>query len=903
MTYVPPFGPSPSRYMVIGEAPGREEGLRRRPFVGKAGLLQQSLLQRNGFLQSSCRLANVYPIYRQGNPDPSPHEIAEHTSSLISEIHTTNPSVIIAVGRYAIRWFLGDSADLEEVHGIPHKAGCFDLSLSTRTPPHTIIIPVHHPASTFYGEEEEKTRKRQVVDYDYRQAVDVIKRIQKGEEVTCPFDHCEGQEEYRDVTGHELSLLLSDPYTGLLSTPDPVLGIDTEETPSIQVSWADGIGYVLREYQPDFSEGITTLQRYIDTGKVEIVTHDADTPRGCLYDIRECRKLGLELRYAKWFNTMYNLYLYRGEPKGLKPAAYRFCGVRLTPYQDMIGEIGREKQTSYLESVLAMKDEWPIPERRLIEEGDGTIHFYKPDAIWKSVSKLLDSIYSGKVDSKTGNLIDPYDKWYEIGKQKKVGRELRRPVEQVLGKMPRATLNDISLDKATRYAAADADVTRRLSYRCKERNKRQGLTRTMSWAMKALPMFEEMQSNGMPAERGKLEDLSSLMSSVMDEKRSSLSVSYFDCQPFNPKSTDQVAVLLGKRNLTPGKRTKKGAPSTGKKSIEHYRYKDPAIGLVFDYREHQHIRDSFCRPLLETFPDEVGRHDVICNLNVAKTETGRPSSEDPNLLNIPVRTKIGRMIRACFTVETGQLFVAADLSQIELRCLAHDSGSPFLIRSFLLGKDIHGETATAVFGVKPPKKDASEEELTKWEFGYRLPAKTTNFGIVYGQQKYGLYDQFRMYGLDNYSIDDCEDLRNEVYKVLGIDEYVKRRVSEARRTGTVTDISGMPHYIPNLFAEEDKVRAEAERQVISYHIQSMAQRMMQNSMGDLAPKIWKLQRAGIDVKPRLQIYDELISTCQEDMAETVGYMMVDSMENHCGVKLRVPVKAKVHIGTDWSMLK
>lgn len=900
MTYVPPFGPSPSRWMIIGEAPGREEGLRRRPFVGKAGLLQQSLLQRNGFLQSSCRLANVYPIYRQGNPDPSPHEIEEYTHSLVDEINTTNPSVIIAVGRFAIRWFLGDSADLEEVHGVPHKTGRSYSFASSRISPDIIIVPVHHPASTFYGEEEEKTRKRRVVDYDYRQAVDVIKRIQKGETVSCPFDHCEGQEDYRDVTGHELSSLLSDPYTGL--TPDSILGIDTEETPSIQVSWHDGTGYVLRACQSDFSYGISELQRIIDTYNPEIVTHDADTPSGCLYDIRECRKLGLELRYAKWFNTMYNLYLYRGEPKGLKPAAYRFCGVRLTPYQDMIGEIGRGKQIEYLESVLSHKDNIPIPEKRLIEEGDGTTHFYKPTPIWRSVEKLLDNVYSDKLD-KNGNLIDPYEKWYEIGKQKKVGRELRKPVEQILGKMPRATLNDIPLAKATRYAAADADVTRRLSYRCKERNARMGLTRTMTWAMAALPMFEEIQSNGMPAERGKLEDLSSLMSSVMDEKRLSLSVSYFDGLPFNPKSTDQVAVLLEKRGLTPAKRTKTGAPSTAKKSIEHLRHKDPAIGLVFDYREHQHIRDSFCRPLLETFPEGVDRHDVICNLNVAKTETGRPSSEDPNLLNIPVRTEIGRMIRACFTVEPGQLLVAADLSQIELRALAHDSGSPFMIRAFLLGKDIHSETATAVFGVKPPGKNATPEEESKWEFGYRRPAKTTNFGIVYGQQKYGLHDQFRMYGLDNYSMDDTERLRAEVYRVLGIDDYVKRRVSEARRTGTVTDISGMSHYIPNLFAEEDKVRAEAERQVISYHIQSMAQRMIQNSMGDLAPKIWKLQRAGIDVKPRLQVYDELIFTCQEDMAGVVGDMMVDSMENHCGVKLKVPVKAKVHIGTDWSMLK
>lgn len=896
MTYVPAFGKKPNRLMIIGEAPGAEEARLGRPFTGKAGQEQQNHLIRNNLLQSSFRLANVYPIFKPGNPDPWPWEIEEYTPDLIQEIHSTNPSLIVAVGRFAVRWFLGESAELDDVHGIPQRAGSLDPSRRDRAPFGCTILPVIHPASVFYGDPDQQAKSRMLVMWDYSQVAETIKLINSGQPVPYPTDEYAGREVYSDVTGSDLLALLSPSWTH----PDEIeyLAIDTEDDFSIQVGWKPGTAYTLRLCQPDLQIGISILQSIINQGvgtgkfkrQLEVITHDADTPQGCLYDMRKCLEVGLDLRRAKLFNTMYNLHLYRVEPAGLKPASYRSCGMRLDPYTDLIAGIGKEKQLAYLKRILELSDSWPVPSTRQVFENDGTSKLYTPEKIATTVSRIIHDVESGKLD-KDGNPTDPYKRWYGIGKKWKIGRELRKPIEAVLGKMPTATLNDVPLEDAIKYASTDADATGRLSLKLKLRNHQLGLTRTMSESMQTIPMFFEIQENGMYASRAKFEDLHRFCQSGMSEVGTRLSIEYFDCKPFNPNSTPQVGELLIRRNLKPAKYTKSGLPSASKKSIEQYRYKDPAIGLVFDWKELEHIDSSFRRPLLDTFPNDADFHNVQTVLQIAHTETRRPSSRDPNLLNIPDKTIIGKMVRACFVCKPGEKLVAADLSQIELRCFAHDSGSKFLVQKFLSGADIHMETAIEVFGTSTPTSTQ------------RKAAKTINFGILYGQQKWGLYDQLRMRGLDQYSMEEGEKLRLEVLKLFGADQYFKAKVKQARDQGYVKDISGMRHYLPNLYVRDDKLRSEAERQVISYLIQSMAQWMIQRSMAHLMPIIWTMQDADLNVRPRLQVYDELIFSCDEDLVSMLSETVVDSLVNHCGIKLRVPVVAEAKVGDSWEQLK
>jgi uracil-DNA glycosylase family 4 len=891
--------------MIIGEAPGADEARHLKPFVGRAGQEQQAHLIRNSLLQSSFRLANIYPIYQPGNPDPTPEQVAEYTPYLISEIHPTNPSLIVAVGRFAARWFLGEEANLDDVHGIPQRAGSLDPSRSNRAPSHCTILPVIHPASVFYGDPDSQAKSRMLVMWDYSQVAETIKLINSNSPIPYPIDEYAGREIYSDITGKDLSTLLSPAWTH----PDEILylSIDTEDDFSIQVSWKPGTAYTLRLCQPDFQLGVSILQSIINNGigtghhkrQLEVITHDADTPRGCLYDTAKCLEVGLDLRRSKMFNTMYNLYLYRVEPRGLKPASYRFCGMRLSPYNDLISDIGKEKQLAYLNRILELSDSWPAPITRQVFENDGTSQLYTPEKISTTVSRIIHDVESGKLD-KDGNPTDPYKRWYKIGSKWKIGRELRNPIESVLGPMPFATLNDVPLEDAYRYGCTDADATGRLALKCKIRNEQLGLVQTMSEAMQTIPMFFEMQRNGMYASRAKFEDLAQFCQSRMSSIGTQLSTLYFDCQPFNPNSTPQVGQLLLKRNLKPAKWTKEKLPSASKKSIEQYRYKDPAIGLLFDWKEHEHINSSFCRPFIDTFPDDSSYHDVTSLFRIAHTETRRLASQDPNLLNLPVRTEIGRRVRACFVCRPGEKLLSVDLSQIELRCLAHDSGSRFLISKFLSDADVHAETAVEVFGKPIPP---SGPELDKWEIDCRLPAKTTNFGLVYGQQKWGLFDQFRMRGLDQWPMEECERLRLQILRLFGIDNYIKRVVKEARDKGYVLDISGMRHYLPNLYVRDDKLRAEAERQVVSYRIQSMAQWMIQRAMAHILPIIWSMQDAGLNVMPRLQVHDELIFSCDEEIVNMLSELVIDAMVNHCGISLRVPVKAKAHVGDSWNQLK
>ena len=904
MVFVPPFGPTKSGWMIIGEAPGKEEAFYSpspRPFVGAAGHEQQQHLIRNNLLQSSFRLANIYPIFQPGNPDPTPEQIDAYTPDLIREIHQTNPSLCVMVGRFAARWALGEAADLDMVHGIPQRPGALDATRTSRFPPDCTILPVIHPAAAFYGDQEAQAKSRMLIMWDYSQVAETIKLIQSGKPIPYPIDEYEGREIYSDVDGGDLAALLSPAWTH----PDEIeyMSIDTEDDFSLQFSWKPGTAYTLRLCQPDLQVGIRAVQSVINSGvgtgkhkrTLEVITHDADTPQGCMYDMRKCLEVGLDLRRAKLFNTMYNLRLYRVEPAGLKPASYRHCGVKLFPYTGLIAGIGKDKQLTYLNRILKLAGCWPNPETRQVFENDGTSQLYTPEKITTTVSRIIHDVESGKLD-KDGLPIDPLKRWYGIGKKWKIGRELRKPIEDVLGKMPFATLNDVPLVDAYRYGCADVDSTGRLSIKCKIKNEQLGLTSTMSEAMETIPMFFEMQEDGMYASRAKFEDLHQFCQSRMSQIGTKLSISYFDCKPFNPNSTDQVGELLLKRNLKPAKFTntiKNGIrlPSASKKSIEQYRYKDEAIGIVFDWKELEHVDSGFRRPLLDTFPDNAPYHNVRTVLRIAHTETRRPSSQDPNLLNIPDKTDIGKMVRACFIAPPGQKLVAADLSQIELRCFAHDSGSKFLVQKFLSGCDVHMETAIAVFGTPTPTSTQ------------RKAAKTINFGILYGQQKWGLYDQLRMRGLDQFSMEEGEKLRHEVLRLFGADVYFKEKVKQARDQGYVRDVSGMRHYLPNLYSKEDKLRAEAERQVISYLIQSMAQYMIQRSMAHLMPVIWSMQDAGLDVLPRLQVYDELIFTCDDDLTGILSDTIVDSLVNHCGIKLRVPVIAEAKIADSWDELK
>ncbi len=451
---VPPFGPSPCDVLLLGEAPGSDEAFYRpnryapispRPFVGKSGEEQSWYLQPYNITPNSFRLANVIPEYTSGNPDPTIEQINHYTPQLIREIHQCNPKLIIAIGRFAMKWLLGNDADLDSCHGLIHKPGEFDPSISNRCPKDSHVIVGHHPAFGLH-----QNRQKGKIAYDYEQIAKYVNLIRTNQQhkIIIPTDEYEGKEQYFDVTGHELSITIKAHWHDIIRIIGKI-AIDTEGVPSapwsIQISWKEGQAYCLRCSQPDFYEGINTLQDLINTG-ITVLTHCASTPLGTGYDIIMSRAMGLDLSRVNIRDTMYNIYLLRRFSKGLKSSMWRW-GPRMKTddYMDLIRGKALDRQIDYLTKCVNSNFSWP--EARILKEPDGSYKRKRPKCIQTRAEKFIHDALSGKLDSITGKPIDLYSKWYDD-----ILPHIRQEAESKLGPFPYPTLDDIDREEAVYYA-------------------------------------------------------------------------------------------------------------------------------------------------------------------------------------------------------------------------------------------------------------------------------------------------------------------------------------------------------------------------------------------------------------------------------------------------------------------
>jgi DNA polymerase-1 len=321
------------------------------------------------------------------------------------------------------------------------------------------------------------------------------------------------------------------------------------------------------------------------------------------------------------------------------------------------------------------------------------------------------------------------------------------------------------------------------------------------------------------------------------------------------------------------------------------------MGAVIDWREMQKNRDSFCQPIIDKIPaDGPDVAPVRCNLRTTTVATRRLAASDPNLLAIPTRNEAGLRVRDGFIAPDGETFGSWDLSQVEMRYMAHLSEDPLLIRFFKEKRDVHAETAARIFGIPLDKVN---------EMSHRYPAKRAAFGIITNITGAGLYDQLRMFGCKGWNIAKCDRL---IEDWLGVYEGVARFLGECRdeahRNGIVYDCWGMPRYLPGVWSDDPKVVADDERAASSHKIQGGAQGMIQNSMAWLKPYIRDLQLAGMKVTWRLQIHDEIILSFQEDLWDTLNELVVEALTKHHELpNPRVPITAKGSYAKTWGKLK
>lgn len=426
----------------------------------------------------------------------------------------------------------------------------------------------------------------------------------------------------------------------------------------------------------------------------------------------------------------------------------------------------------------------------------------------------------------------------------------------------------------------------------------------MSRGCRVLPIFEEMQANGLTASRSRVQSLYDEMQADMLSIGHRISSQYYFNKPFNPNSQDDVNALLRIRGLTPAKRSKKtGKPSTSKPSIEHYRYTDDAIRDVFEWRERGHIRDSYCQVILDSMDDSPSAPDiqrVSYVLKTTRTTTRRISSEADkrnkvgiNILAIPSRTDIGQKLRTCFVAPPGYLIGEWDYSQIEVRYLAHVSGDPTLIKLFLEDRDFHRETAAMVFSV--PLSEVTVEQ--------RRAAKTINFGVFYGMSAGALQTQLRKVGI-LWPLDRCDDTIVSWFDVFHyVKEYNDSVVYTVNKKGYVCDISGKRRDLPEIHSTNPAEFEAAKREAISHTIQGGAQTLIQNAMIYLDDEILSARDSGIDVRWILQYHDALMTLHREEEDEYIDAVMVEGMTRHYDVDMSVPVLVEGHSAKSWGELK
>jgi DNA polymerase-1 len=441
------------------------------------------------------------------------------------------------------------------------------------------------------------------------------------------------------------------------------------------------------------------------------------------------------------------------------------------------------------------------------------------------------------------------------------------------------TLNQVPVDRVTDYAAEDADVTRRLADVLEPRMREAGVDQV--WREidgPVLPILLRMEAAGIKVDVGALRALSKEMERSLDEARKKIHA--LAGGAFNVDSPKQLRdVLFTRLKLQPGKKTAKSREySTDAATLEELAGEHEIARTLLEYRELAKLKGTYVDTLPELVNPATGR--VHTSYHPTGAATGRLSSSDPNLQNIPARTSVGLTIRSAFVPGHGHVFLASDYSQVELRVLAHLCGDEALTEAFRAGEDIHRVTASKVFGVAP---SAVTDEM-------RRRAKAVNFGILYGMSESRLA---RDQGMSRTEARDFIAAYFERFKSIKV--YIEQVRAEATREGVVSTLFGRKRWFPQLRGRPNRAEVEqALRGAVNTTIQGTAADLMKLAMQKVARA---LDGGGFSAQMLLQVHDELLLEVPDEELPRVRAVVREAMENvH---PLRVPLAVDQKSGRDW----
>jgi len=455
------------------------------------------------------------------------------------------------------------------------------------------------------------------------------------------------------------------------------------------------------------------------------------------------------------------------------------------------------------------------------------------------------------------------------------------PFSEVAGKgKAQLTFDQVEIDKGGHYAAEDADVTLRLHQEMMSRLTNQpSLHRVFTeLEMPLVSVLSRIESNGVLIDDNMLLQQSQQLAMTMqDAEKSAYSLAGRNFNLASPKQIQEI--LYDEMDLPVLKKTPKGAPSTAEDVLQELALDHELPRIILEHRSLGKLKSTYTDKLPTMINTRTGR--VHTSYHQAVTATGRLSSSDPNLQNIPIRTQEGRRIREAFIAEPGMKIMAADYSQIELRIMAHLSGDDTLVKAFNNGLDIHRATAAEIFSAD---LDAVTDEQ-------RRHAKAVNFGLIYGMSAFGLAKQL------NVERKQAQAYIDQYFaRYPGVRDYMESTREFARETGFVETVYGRRLYLPDIKASNHNVRQYAERTAINAPMQGTAADIIKRAM--IAVDEWIGQGNG-QIRMVMQVHDELVFEVAENAVSDLKESICDIMQ---GVtELRVPMLVDAGVGENWSL--
>lgn len=457
------------------------------------------------------------------------------------------------------------------------------------------------------------------------------------------------------------------------------------------------------------------------------------------------------------------------------------------------------------------------------------------------------------------------------------------PIEDLIGKKGKnqITMSDVPKDTLTEYAAEDADYTWRLYARMQKAIADEHMNALLDdIEFPLIPALVHMEKNGIRVDVAFLADLQKKLAT--DLKKIEADIYEMAGEKFNVASPKQLKVILFEKLDIPTdglKKTKTGI-STAASELEKMRGLHPIIDLISDFRELSKLQSTYVEALPKLVNSATGRVHTSFNQTIAAT--GRLSSSDPNLQNIPIRTELGREIRKAFVADEGHVLVAVDYSQIELRVVAHLSDDRAMIDTFANGGDIHRTTASFIF-------DVPADEVTT---DMRRKAKEVNFGVLYGMGAYGLAQRTGI------SQSEAREFIEKYFsRYPKMREYTKGLIEYAREKGYVETLFGRRRYLPDIESGVAMVRKAAERAAVNLPVQGTSADIIKMAMIRAYETILKEHK---DVRMLLQVHDELVFEVPEEKVKEVSEEIKNCMENI--TKLKVPLDVEVKTGPSWGVL-